>query len=143
MKLEHYGLAFHHVGIALRSEEQARLFLSGLGYSIGPVIFDPEQNVRVGLCRAERQPPIEIVLAGAEGGPISNMLKRQDSVIYHFCYVAASAESSLAAMAADGLSVVTVSEAKPAVLFSGLPVSFHYIGGFGLIELIHSANPIE
>lgn len=143
MKLQNYGLEFHHVGIALRNEEQARIFLSGLGYSIGPVLFDPEQNVRVGLCRAEGQPPLEIVLAGTGNGPISNMLKRQDSVIYHFCYVTASAESSLAAMAADGLPVMTVSDAKPAILFSGLPVSFHYVGGFGLIELIHSANPVE
>ena len=143
MKPDSYGLTFHHVGIALRNEAQARAFLAGLGYSIGPVVFDPEQKVRVGLCRTEGHPPLEIVLAGDESGPISNMLKRQDSVIYHFCYVTASADRSLAAMAADGLTVVTVSEAKPAILFSGLPVSFHYVGGFGLIELIHSTHSFE
>ena len=141
MNASRYGLTFHHFGLALREEGPARTFLTGLGYKIGTLVSDPEQNVRVGMCRGDGLPSLELVLPLDEGGPLATILKRQDASIYHSCYTTADADGALAAMAADGLAHMPVSPAKPAVLFNGRPVSFHYIAGFGLIELIHTSTP--
>jgi methylmalonyl-CoA/ethylmalonyl-CoA epimerase len=134
----HFGLEFHHVGLALRDEAAARLFLAGLGYDVGTPMSDPEQGVRVAMCRGEGLPSLELILADGDAGPVSAILKREEAKFYHSCYVTRDAEASLAAMAAAGLEVAPVVAAKPAVLFEGLPVSFHYVTGFGLIELIHA-----
>lgn len=133
-----YGLSFHHFGLALRSEDAARTFVTGLGYSIGEVISDPLQGVRVGLCRHPAMPTIELVLPEPEkSGPLDAILKKQESSIYHSCFTTRDASASLNAIESDGLQQMEVSAPKPAVLFKGKPVSFHYISGFGLIELIH------
>jgi hypothetical protein len=135
-----YGLNFHHYAIAVREFETAAKFLDGIGYSIGKPILDPEQNVHVAWCRAEHLPSIELVLATGTTGPIQNLLKRQETVIYHNCYFAADPTASIARIEADGLHVVTVSPPKPAILFCMADVSFHYVSGFGLIEIVHSAE---
>ncbi|HEY0975602.1 MAG TPA: VOC family protein [Solimonas sp.] len=135
--MNRYGLSFHHFGLAVREEAPARLFLEGLGYRVDPLITDPEQNVQVSLARAPGLPTIELVLPTEVPGPLTSVLKGRDSNIYHSCYVTDDAEASLAAIAADELPHTEVSASKPAVLFGGAPVSFHYVSGFGLIELIH------
>jgi hypothetical protein len=132
-----YGLTFHHFGLALREESAARTFLEGLGYRLGELIDDPEQNVRVAMCRGAGLPALELVLPGNGAGPLDALLKRQDASLYHSCFTTRDADAALAAMERDGLQHAPVSPAKPAVLFGGRAVSFHYIGGFGLIELIH------
>lgn len=137
MKPSRYGLHFHHFGLAVRDEAPARTFLEGLGYAVGELINDPLQNVRVSLARAPGLPTVELVLAAGQDGPLVNVLKRQETNIYHSCYTTQDAVASLAAIAADGLQHLEVSPPKPAVLFGGRPVSFHYVSGFGLIELIH------
>lgn len=141
--MHQFGLRFHHFGIALRSKENAIRFLSGSGYSVGSFLYDPEQKVWLALCRGEGLPILELVLPGAEDGPLRTLLKRQESAIYHQAYLAHDATTALAAMTASGLQVLTVSPPKPAVLFLGIPVSFHYVSGFGLIELIHSVYVLD
>jgi glyoxalase/bleomycin resistance protein/dioxygenase superfamily protein len=140
MNASRYGLTFHHFAIALRSLDEASRFLGGLGYTIGRPVFDPEQGVSVAMCFGPDLPALELVLGDGGAGPVHNLLKRQESVIYHACYFSAAVERSLEAIAEDGLTVKTLSPAKPAVLFCGAPVSFHYVSGFGLIEIIHSAE---
>jgi glyoxalase/bleomycin resistance protein/dioxygenase superfamily protein len=137
MSPSRYGLHFHHFGLAAREEAPARTFLEGLGYEVGELITDPLQNVRVSLARAPGLPTVELVLAAGEEGPLSNVLKRQETNIYHSCYTTQDAVAALAAIEASGLQHLEVSAPKPAVLFGGRPVSFHYVSGFGLIELIH------
>ncbi len=132
-----YGLHFHHYGLAVREEAPARRFLQGLGYAVDELIVDPLQNVRVGLARAATLPTVELVLPTDTPGPLNTVLKGRDAQVYHSCYTTADAAATLAAIAADGLQQMPVSEPKPAVLFGGLPVSFHYVAGFGLVELIH------
>ena len=46
-----WGLVFHHLGLAAKDPEAATHFLTGLGYRIGPMIFDPLQNVHRGNVR--------------------------------------------------------------------------------------------
>jgi hypothetical protein len=140
MNARRYGLSFHHFAIAVRDYETAAKFLDGLGYCIGKPIFDPEQNVCVAWCGGADLPSIELVIASGADGPLQNLLKQQESVIYHSCYFSSDPETSLAGISADGLHVLTVVPPKPAVLFCGARVSFHYVSGFGLIEIIHAAE---
>jgi hypothetical protein len=132
-----YGMAFHHFGLALRVEATARKFLEGLGYQVGELITDSLQKVRVNLCRAPGLPTIELVLPTDEPGPLDAILKSQESSLYHICYTTRDFDATLASLKADGLKQMAISRPTPAVLFGGRPVSFHYVSGFGLIELIH------
>jgi len=136
-----YGLNFHHFGLAVRDYDKAARFLEGLGYTIGSRIFDPLQNVEVAICDAPEHPTIELVVAVSDDSPIANVLKRQETSVYHSCYYCVDPSAALAAIEADGFPVITVSEPKPAVLFCGAEVLFAYISGFGLIEIINSVEP--
>ena len=40
---------------------------------------------------------------------------------------------------AEGLRVLSLGEPKPALLFGGVPVSFHRVDGVGLVNFIHGA----
>jgi methylmalonyl-CoA/ethylmalonyl-CoA epimerase len=131
-----FGLEFHHLGLALRDKEQATPFLVGLGYNVGSFIYDTEQNVWLALCHCPDKPCIELIVPADGQGPIHRMLKREESLLYHTCYATREPSQSVEAMRSAGLVVVEISPPKPAVLFSGAPVSFYYVAGFGLIELV-------
>jgi Glyoxalase/Bleomycin resistance protein/Dioxygenase superfamily len=131
-----YGLKFHHFGLALRDLEPAATFLAGIGYEVGSFVLDEGQMVRVAMCHGKGLPPVEIVLSYGAEGPLSGILKRHDALFYHSCFTTEDAEASLAKMMNDGLEVIPVSPPKPAPLFDGRSVSFHYVSGFGLIELL-------
>ena len=132
-----FGLSFHHLGLAVRAPQMAFCFLSGLGYGAGAEIFDPARGLNLAMRHHPHMPDVEVIWPGQGHSPIDNLLNRGDGLIYHLCYAAEAAGNALAAMAAAGLDVVDVCEPQPAALFDGMPVSFHQIGGFGLIELIH------
>lgn len=135
--MEQFGLRFHHIGMAVRSTEKVSQFLRALGYQLGEPVYDPLQKVNLAMCRHVSMPEIEMVWPGSGQSPVDNLLKRQDSAMYHFCYVAAEPEASLAAMEAAGMEVLAVAPPHPAVLFGGSEVSFYSVSGVGLIELIH------
>jgi hypothetical protein len=132
-----FGLAFHHLGLAVRRPDAAVVFLQNLDYAIGERIFDPEQNVNLILCRHERMPQIEIIFPGDGAGPIDVFINRHaNGIVYHVCYESADVPSSLAAIEAAQLRPVCVAEPRPAVLFQGRPVSFYNVIGIGLIEIL-------
>jgi len=135
--MEHLGLKFHHFGLAVHTPAEAFAYLAALGYREGAVEFDPLQGVNVAMRHHAEMPDVEVIWPGEGPSPIDRMIKGRDSLIYHLCYSAPDAAASLAAIEAAGLQLYTVSEARPAVLFGGLAVSFHAIGGVGVIELIH------
>jgi methylmalonyl-CoA/ethylmalonyl-CoA epimerase len=134
--MQSFGLKFHHLGLASRHEDRAVRFLEGLGYSIGERVFDPLQNVYLCLCRADAMPDVEIVTPTNSPGPLDNILKTADAMIYHSCYETRNLDESLRAMRESGHRVICVSSPKSAVLFNGRHVSFYAIRGFGLIELL-------
>lgn len=131
-----FGLRFHHLGWIVRAPESAFSYLGALGYRAGSAAFDPLQNVNLAMRHHDAMPDVEVIWPGEGKSPIDVLLRR-GNMIYHVCYVTHDAEASLAAMTEAGLDVLPVSEAKPAVLFGGVPVSFHTIHDVGLVELIH------
>ena len=131
-----FGLRFHHFGLAVPAPEAAFRFLAALGYTEGAAAYDPLQSVNLAMRHHATMPDVEVIWPGEGISPIEKMIRR-GHMIYHLCYVTEDATASVAAIEAAGLEVVEASPAKPAVLFGGVPVSFHTIGEVGLIELIH------
>ncbi len=134
--MNQFGLIFHHIGLALKKEQDAVLFLTGLGYEIGEKIYDPKQNVNLHLCTHDSAPFIELVLPGEGDGPLTPILNKHDQLFYHSCYETNDLDQSLAAMEEAGLRVIPVSPPTPAILFGGRKVSFYTVTGFGLIEIL-------
>ena len=133
-----YGLTFHHLGLATQDAETAKRFLSGMGYSVGSTCYDPLQRVNLNLCVCDSQPDVELITQADTDGPLETYLKNTTALLYHTCYVSKDVEASLKELKNDGMRVVPISPAKPAVLFDNTPVSFYMIKAVGLIEIIHN-----
>ena len=136
MPSDSFGLKFHHMGLALKKEDKALIFLDGLGYDPSRPVYDPEQKVNLRLCTAENKPSVELITPGTEPGPLDNILKKYNELIYHTCYETENLGDSLDAIEKQGLRILPVSPPKPAILFGGRLVSFYTIMGFGLIEIL-------
>lgn len=129
-------LRFHHLGLAVRQPEPALAFLRTLNYEIGPRVHDELQRVNLMLCTSESMPDVEVVFRASEAGPLDAILKRTDAQLYHVCYEVDDLEAVLLAMREDGHRPHCVVPRTPAILFGGRLVSFYYLGGFGLVELL-------
>ena len=113
-------------------------FLAGPRYAIGPIVYDPLQNVNLWMCTHDNRPDVEIISRAAGKGPLDKLLAaRREGLVYHICYAAENLAITLQALKADKeLRVLTISQPKEAVLFNGRKVSFHMVMGMGLIEIL-------
>lgn len=136
--MNEFGLIFHHYGLAVQKDTEALTMLAGLGYKNGQNLYDPEQDVHVRLCMHPNMPTVEIVSKGTEDGPLKNILKRSSEMLYHSCYETHNLAESLTSIAEKGLRILPIAPRKKAILFEGRYVSFYYIIGFGLVELLES-----
>jgi hypothetical protein len=139
--MNRFGLRFHHFGLAVPGSDDAFRFLKALGYCLGPPVFDPLQRVNLAMCSHEEMPAVEVIWPSDIASPIDRVLRRGGPMVYHLCYVAVSPELAIAAMEAEGFTIIAHGEPKPAVLFGGQHVSFYSIGNIGLVELIHGEPP--
>lgn len=133
-----FGLAFHHLGLAVRRPRDAMSFLGGLGYEITEPVFDPEQNVNLIMCtHAGSMPAVEIIYPAAGKSPVDALVAgRPEGIVYHMCYVTADLSATLAALDAAGVRAICKVPPVPATLFAGRRVSFYDIVGMGLCEII-------
>ena len=135
-----FGLNFHHLGLAVRKKEAALIFLKGIGYEIGDAIYDPNQEVNLIMCSSPYQPDIELIFPSENEGPLDNILKSQDALIYHTCYECADIDDSIKKIKESGIRVLCVSDKKKAPLFDNRFVAFYFIKGTGLIEVLEVSN---
>lgn len=134
------GLRFHHFGLAASDPDKAAAFVQQLGYECGSSVVDPLQNVQLRWCEKVGSPSIEIVSATDTDGPLTKILAMHPTSFYHLCFeIEVSGEEMVDSLRASGSRVVTVIPPTPAVLFNGRLVSFHFVQGFGLIELLQNA----
>jgi methylmalonyl-CoA/ethylmalonyl-CoA epimerase len=130
-------LAFHHFGLAVKQPKAAISTLSLLGYKIGPLVFDPIQNVNLILCEHPTHPAVEIIFSGVGKGPVDNLVQRHASgIIYHLCYETEFLDRALVRFQEAGIEVLCLSAPRPSVLFDGHKVSFYKILGVGMIEIL-------
>ncbi len=136
------GLTFHHLGLAVRRPIDATRFLDGLGYKIGELIFDPEQNANLIMCRHQgSMPDVEIIYPATGKSPVDSYLNlRPDGVVYHVCYVTRDLSASLQWLEQNSMRVVCLVPPTPAVLFGGYRVSFYNIVGMGVCEIIEDPD---
>jgi len=133
-----WGLTFHHLGLAVKEREPAAYFLTGLGYRIGPTIFDPLQNVQLSMCDHDQMPDVEIISPADGPGPLDKLLaSHKDGLVYHLCYTSPDLDRSLDALESEErFTVRSIVPPKEAILFGGKRVSFYLVEGVGLIEII-------
>ena len=94
-----WGLSFHHLGLAVQDPQAAAHFLTGLGYRIGPMMFDPLQNVHLGMCTHDTMPGVEIISPAEGKGPLDKLLSsHKDGLVYHMCYTSKDLARSLDAL---------------------------------------------
>jgi hypothetical protein len=137
MAMNNPHLAFHHFGLAVRRPDEARKFVSTLGYQLGDPVFDPAQNVHLQLCTHAIQPAVEIIWPGDATSPVDKLTNYHPAgVVYHVCYETDDLAAAIAGLQAAGLKPICISPAKAAPLFRGRPVSFHNIVGIGLVEIL-------
>ena len=129
-------LQFHHLGLAVRRPQKAFAFLSSLGYREGKQVYDPLQSVNLAMRHHEVMPDVEVIWPSGAASPIDNLIKDGRSLVYHLCFAADDAGRALAELQEAGHQIVEIVPPKPAILFD-LPVSFHNVIGFGVIEIIH------
>ncbi len=130
-------LSFHHMGLAVKNDNEALVMLQALGYSIGDRIYDPLQNVYLRLCTSVNQPAVEIVQPGDNGkSPVDLILSKYNELIYHTCYETLDLCATLETIEQIGMRCILLSDRKPSVLFGGRHVSFYKICGWGIIEFL-------
>ena len=136
-----WGLAFHHLGLAAKDPKAAAHFLTGLGYRIGQMVYDPLQNVHLAMCAHDHMPEVEIISPADGPGPLDKLLSsHRDGLVYHMCYTSDDLDSSLDALESDErFSVRSIARPTEAILFGGKRVSFYLIEGVGVIEIIDNA----
>ena len=130
------NLRFNHMGLALGKDDDALVFLGGMGYTAGVKIFDPLQNVHVRLLTSPTHPTVEIITPGDGKSPIEQIISKYNEMIYHTCYETDDLEATLADLEAKNLRCLLISERKPAILFGGRHVSFYRIIGWGIVEFL-------
>ena len=99
---------------------------------------DELQGVDLVLCTSPAMPTVEVVSRASEKGPLDAILKRTDAQIYHVCYEVDDLPAVLGELRAAGHRPLCVVPAKPAILFGGRLVSFHYLANFGLVEFLEA-----
>src|SRR5580704_10897589 len=110
-------LKFHHFGLAVRRPDQARSFVSALGYRLGEPVLDPVQNVHLQLGTHASEPAVEIIWPGPGTGPVAKLTERHPSgIVYHLCYETDNLSAALAGFEAAGLPAICISPPKPAPL---------------------------
>lgn len=131
---------FHHLGLAVRDDAAALLWLHALGYQCGEPLVDSQQKVRLRLCTSSLRPTVEIV-SPIEGmsSPVEGIVNKYNEMIYHTCYEVDDSATALDLMKAAGLRVTTLTKRTPAPLFGGRYVSFYRVPGVGIIELLERA----
>lgn len=73
-----------HVGIAVRSIAESRVFYEALGLAVAAIEEVPGDQVRVAMipCGATR---LELLEPTAEGSPIARFLERRGPGLHHLC----------------------------------------------------------
>jgi len=136
------GFTFHHLGLACDGPEPTFGVLTSLGYQVGPTVTDPLQQVELSMCSRSGMPRIEVIWPSNLKGPLQRVLEVAKCGVYHMCFRTPDRTAALRYLSSRGHRVMQVIEPRPAVLFGGASVSFHFISGLGLTEILESEREL-
>ena len=94
-----------HVGIAVRSIEEARRFWEALGLRVEHIEEVPHEGVRVAMI-ACGESHIELLEPLGEDSPIARFLEQRGPGIHHLCLESDDVRAADAALRAAGLALV-------------------------------------
>ncbi len=126
--------SFHHIGIATNSILETSKYFLEAGYSIGDVIFDPTQNVKVCFMSKFDTPLIELVEPVDTNSPIKNILQKNGVSPYHICYELDNINDGILKLKLK--KFVPLSKPVPARALNDRLICFLYNRDVGLIELL-------
>ena len=127
-------LSFHHYGLAVKDFQKSLSFYKQLGYNCDAPVIDPLQNVELIFCTSRNHPSVELIRPLNDKSPAHGFLKIYNEMIYHTCYEVNDTEN-INDIFPNHRAILT-SKPTPAILFDSRMVSFYYIEGVGLIELL-------
>lgn len=128
-RLDHAGFAVADLEVAMA------LFRDALGASVGPIVEDPIQRVR--LCFAEYDGGrVELIAPLGDDSPISRILDGSGGGLYHLCYETPDLDAEFKRLHAHGF--VATGPPQPAVAFGGRRVMFLYHRVAQVIELVET-----
>ncbi len=122
-----------HIGIAVRSIDEARVFYEALGLKVEAVEEVPHEGVRVALipCGAAR---IELLEPTSDESPVGRFLAKRGPGLHHLCLATDDVKADDAALRKAGLRILRPEPTKGA---SGCWVQFVHPESTGgvLLEL--------
>lgn len=128
-KLHHYGLATKSI------DESIKLFLL-MGYSLtSDKIIDNIQKVEIVFLKKDADHFIELIAPLKDiNGPITQILNKIGSSVYHICYEVNNINDSIIEYRNAGFSIIM--KPTPAIAFNNKKISFLYSSFIGLVELV-------
>ena len=129
-------MRFHHIGVATNNIALTAQQYSIFGYEIfSETIFDPIQNVYIAFMEKEGSPRVELVAPVNKNSPILNIIKKNGTSPYHFCYEVEDISKEVERLKKQ--KFILISKIVPAVAFDNRLVCFLYNNEAGLIELLN------
>ncbi|WP_396196742.1 VOC family protein [Flavobacterium sp.] len=128
-------MKLHHYGFATKSIEKSLLAFRMLGYEeVSDKIHDPIQGVDLMFLKNSSDHLIELVAPVNENNPVSKILSKSGSSLYHICYEVIDLESTITELKSKKFLVVL--PPTQAIAFSNRRISFLYHAQLGLIEIL-------
>lgn len=128
MKVHHYGLATKSI------EKSIKPFLV-LGYEVcSEIIFDPLQGVNLLFLKNENDHLIELVEPAQEENPVSKIIAKAGTSLYHICYEIEDFDLKIEELKKQRFAQII--PPTQAVAFNGRRICFLYNPSVGLLELL-------
>lgn len=136
------GLVFEHAGYAVEDISQCLSQLVVPAFkplSVGPIIEDPVQHVRVCFVILQGGGKLELIEPVSDTSPIRRLLRERRPGLYHCCFQTEDLGGSINALLRQG--AVLTSNPVPATAYEGRQIAFLFSDRIGLVELVESAGP--
>lgn len=134
-------MKLHHYGFATKLIEESLAYFEMLGYTAqSDKIIDSIQGVQLLFINNGYDHLIELVapIDPRIESPVSRIIKKNGSSIYHICYEVENIESSIQKLEEE--LFITILPPTPAIAFGNRKISFLYNKNVGLIELLEAVK---
>ena len=128
------NLEFHHVAVATFNIGKSIAKYNELEYTSSEITNDPIQNVNVCFLNKLGHPCIELVEPVDESSPVYQILKKNGTSPYHFCYKVDDIGKTILEL--KSLKFILLQKPVKARAFNDNKICFMYNKDIGLIELL-------
>jgi methylmalonyl-CoA/ethylmalonyl-CoA epimerase len=128
-----------HVGIAVRSLEEASSFYKNLGWDAPETEVVSEQKVKVGFFRCENGSDVELLEPTGPDSPVAKFIEKRGEGMHHICFRVKDIRAQLAKLQENGVPLIDKEPRKGA---HGKWVAFVHPKATGgvLVELSQSGG---